>query len=251
MTKDLTEQEEKVDIIEKKIKEMKDELRASLTTLDKILEISDKPKEDFKNLNETLKDTTHLTNSLNKNLTNLGREIRENFTKNFENILKGDLVNFKKDMSRNINDFNRKLKNDLLRNIFIGNMDKNKTEIGGIVGAIFPYDFKYSINKKLNDENSKGFYSLLKNFWGSKMFETRAIGGPVNSSTPYLVGENGPELFIPEGNGRIEPNHKLASNSSINITMNISTPDANSFRKSQSQIMSEALIALTKAKRNI
>ncbi len=33
----------------------------------------------------------------------------------------------------------------------------------------------------------------------------RASGGPVESSTPYLVGEQGPEIFIPDVNGVIAP----------------------------------------------
>lgn len=33
----------------------------------------------------------------------------------------------------------------------------------------------------------------------------RASGGPVTSAIPYLVGENGPEIFIPDGNGFIVP----------------------------------------------
>jgi phage-related minor tail protein len=32
----------------------------------------------------------------------------------------------------------------------------------------------------------------------------RATGGPVGPGRPYLVGENGPELFVPTASGRIE-----------------------------------------------
>ena len=35
---------------------------------------------------------------------------------------------------------------------------------------------------------------------------TRAGGGPVNSGQPYLVGERGPELFVPKVSGKIVPN---------------------------------------------
>jgi polyhydroxyalkanoate synthesis regulator phasin len=35
--------------------------------------------------------------------------------------------------------------------------------------------------------------------------QPRALGGPVEARTPYLVGEKGPELFVPSGNGRIIP----------------------------------------------
>jgi hypothetical protein len=36
--------------------------------------------------------------------------------------------------------------------------------------------------------------------------EGRASGGPVSSNTPYMVGENGPELFVPRQGGTIIPN---------------------------------------------
>ena len=39
----------------------------------------------------------------------------------------------------------------------------------------------------------------------------RATGGPVNKNTPYIVGEKGPELFIPRHDGGIIPNNKLNS----------------------------------------
>ncbi|WP_425229233.1 tail tape measure protein [Sphingomonas sp.] len=32
----------------------------------------------------------------------------------------------------------------------------------------------------------------------------RATGGPVTAGRPYLIGERGPELFVPNGAGRIE-----------------------------------------------
>lgn len=47
-----------------------------------------------------------------------------------------------------------------------------------------------------------GFASLFKQFAGF-----RAGGGPVNSGKSYIVGENGPELFVPNTGGRIIPNN--------------------------------------------
>jgi hypothetical protein len=37
----------------------------------------------------------------------------------------------------------------------------------------------------------------------------RAIGGPVSANTPYMVGERGPELFMPSRGGSIIPNNAL------------------------------------------
>jgi phage-related protein len=44
----------------------------------------------------------------------------------------------------------------------------------------------------------------------------KAIGGPVLAGTPYLVGENGPELFMPGQSGAIAPNGRFGG-STINL----------------------------------
>lgn len=46
----------------------------------------------------------------------------------------------------------------------------------------------------------------------------RASGGPVMGDTPYLVGERGAELFVPNTSGAIVPNHKLGGG---NVTVNV------------------------------
>jgi lambda family phage tail tape measure protein len=43
-------------------------------------------------------------------------------------------------------------------------------------------------------------------FWGG-----RAEGGDVSSSNSYMVGERGPELFVPKTSGTVIPNNKLSS----------------------------------------
>lgn len=44
----------------------------------------------------------------------------------------------------------------------------------------------------------------------------KAKGGKVNENQPYLVGEQGMELFVPKTNGTIVPNHRLSGESVIN-----------------------------------
>jgi lambda family phage tail tape measure protein len=57
----------------------------------------------------------------------------------------------------------------------------------------------------------------------------RASGGPVDAMTPYMVGERGPELFVPRSAGNIVPNHSLGGGA--NVTYNINAVDASSFRQ--------------------
>jgi hypothetical protein len=71
----------------------------------------------------------------------------------------------------------------------------------------------------------------------------RALGGPVLANRSYLVGERGPELFMPFNSGQIVPNDRLAAERRSPIVrqvFNITTPNADSFRLSQRQIARRA-----------
>ena len=46
----------------------------------------------------------------------------------------------------------------------------------------------------------------------------RAAGGPVTGGTPYVVGEKGPELFVPNSSGNIVPNHAMGG---ANVVVNV------------------------------
>jgi hypothetical protein len=61
----------------------------------------------------------------------------------------------------------------------------------------------------------------------------RASGGPVFANSPYMVGENGPELFIPRTSGSIVPNgaSMAGGGGGTSITYNISAVDTNSFKQ--------------------
>lgn len=56
-------------------------------------------------------------------------------------------------------------------------------------------------------------------FSGALGLPGRATGGPVSGGRAYLVGERGPELFVPSGAGRVEPVGGGARD--IRITVNI------------------------------
>ena len=48
----------------------------------------------------------------------------------------------------------------------------------------------------------------------------KAMGGPVNAGTSYVVGERGPELFVPNTAGTIVPNGGGGRGNTINVTVN-------------------------------
>lgn len=56
----------------------------------------------------------------------------------------------------------------------------------------------------------------------------RAGGGSVKGNRPYMVGERGRELFVPESDGQIIPNQNIAGGGNswvVNITLDSATPD--------------------------
>jgi len=51
----------------------------------------------------------------------------------------------------------------------------------------------------------------------------KAAGGPVSAGSPYIVGETGPELFVPTGSGTIMNNNRLGGlgGTTMNVTVNM------------------------------
>ena len=52
----------------------------------------------------------------------------------------------------------------------------------------------------------------------------RARGGAVSAGQPYMVGERGPELFVPGAQGNIVPNHGMGG---ANIVVNVDATGSN------------------------
>jgi len=50
----------------------------------------------------------------------------------------------------------------------------------------------------------------------------RATGGPVTGGRPYLVGERGPEVFVPAGSGRVE--RIGGARGPVSVTVNVAAP---------------------------
>lgn len=62
-------------------------------------------------------------------------------------------------------------------------------------------------------------------------FTPRAYGGPVNSGGAYMVGERGPEMFVPRSSGTIIPNNAMSSMQAPQVVnnYNIQAIDVKSF----------------------
>lgn len=97
-------------------------------------------------------------------------------------------------------------------------------------------DEVYNVNQQLKKQIA--LQAALAVFSGGFGIPFFAQGGAVSANAPIIVGEKGPELFVPNSNGRIIPNNQMdgadtasVSGDSKNVTVNfnINTVDASDF----------------------
>ncbi len=124
-----------------------------------------------------------------------------------------------------------------------------KSLANSIISDLIRIQIQNSIMKPLAQATSgmslPGMFSSAGNFL-SGLF--KADGGPVAGGQPYIVGEQGPEWFVPNGAGTIVPNGKSpvttassgrgdssTAQAPININFSVRAMDARSFQSAMVQ----------------
>lgn len=100
--------------------------------------------------------------------------------------------------------------------------------------------------------NSGGLLGTILSGGPILSFAPRAMGGPVAAGRPFLVGEAGPEIFIPGQGGNVVRPH-TASAPAINVTINMGGQQGQSsaaMRQSANQIAAQVSRAVARAQRN-
>ncbi|MBD73913.1 MAG: hypothetical protein CMM96_00235 [Rickettsiales bacterium] len=115
------------------------------------------------------------------------KKIRETFDKTEQN-----LVRLNKDFVESIQSFNRD-KDLALADQIANDLENSDTE------------------ENLDEENNKEQEKINKKD-SIESIEKRANGGDVEKGVPYITGERGPELFVPDQSGTIVPNDELVEN---------------------------------------
>ena len=72
-----------------------------------------------------------------------------------------------------------------------------------------------------------GFAGLLGGASGGNVTAAKgkAAGGGLNRGKPFMVGEQGRELFVPKTDGHLVPNHKLGGGDPLTVNFNINAID--------------------------
>jgi len=115
---------------------------------------------------------------------------------------------------------------DGLVNAIEGAIDGTKT-LGQVASSVFRQIGRMMLQYGVN--------SLMGSLPGKmgEYFSKRAAGGPVTGDTPYIVGEKGPELFVPNSSGNIVPNHAMGGSMVVNVDASGSSAEGDDDRSRQ------------------
>lgn len=170
----------------------------SLTKVNEPLRIS---INGFKRVKEVVKEAKPELTALQQSFKDVG----DRGIKSLEDSLVG-IVDGTKTAKEAFKDMARSIISDLIR-IFI------QKQITGALGNAFGSFFGAGVGTSAGGYTSGGSFSGL------------AKGGTATGGRPYMVGEKGPELFVPGRTGTVVPNNQMGGGGgvTINQTINVTT----------------------------
>jgi hypothetical protein len=202
----------------KELAKMNDEIAKAKAeaeaTVTPFIEMADKIKG---SINKSLKETSDLANNVTKVLQ-LGID---GFSKGIaESIVLG------KELNTTMKDLGRTLAVEVL-----------STLIKIVAQKAVMYSIDRATAMIQSKTGGKGFFSSITSLFGgggSGLFQSglgfaRASGGTVSKGQPYLVGEKGAELFIPNSTGQIAQSARGMGGGAVSVNFNINTLDARGF----------------------
>jgi hypothetical protein len=189
------------------------------------------------------------------------KDLQDSSESTFSNIVKANDAMWAK---MSANQRSSQFVGSRIKDTFFSNLNLNYKDIGGSFQSGLSKNIDNYLNKQLNDSVDKIFtkmFSSLDSAGGSggggimdsiggglnKMFGSVfsglgfADGGRPPVGKASIVGENGPELFVPDGSGTIVPNSGLGGGSGTNVNVtqhfNVSTGVVPTVRAEISRMM--------------
>jgi TP901 family phage tail tape measure protein len=173
---------------------------------------------------------------LNTEWSNTGQHIYDT-TKNIVTNMENSFADFFDYMSEGFMDFENLAKNvlhtiymELLKNILLKQVLSGLFGGTGGLGSAIAGLFSGG-GSSGGGVNSGAFASFGEGF----SFLQKAGGGSVSLNTPYIVGESGPELFVPNASGNIIPNNRLGTSSAPTLIVNVENKTGKQVKATQSQ----------------
>ncbi len=228
-----------LDAAEKKRAHIKEDIVAYEKATNDIIALQQKQASQEINLQE------QVNKEASKNYTQTALSINQALETTIEDMIKGS-----KSMSQAFKGFARSVLDDIARiqakNIAQSLFGSNSTTTGGVGGMLAGL---IGLGTSLFAQGVTP--SVGKTISGMPWLDgKRAEGGSVVGGGSYLVGERGPELFLPKQSGTILNKEQMRSAGNTTVHMTVNTPDVQSFRQNSGQVMSDMYAALARSRRN-
>jgi hypothetical protein len=91
---------------------------------------------------------------------------------------------------------------------------KGTSTLADLLNKVADKFLDLAIDQAFGSFGGGGIFGFLGNIF-------KANGGPVAGGNPYVVGEKGPELFVPKSSGTIVPNNELGGGGSTSVVVNV------------------------------
>jgi phage-related minor tail protein len=163
--------------------------------------------------------------------------------KSLDSLAKGPVTDSAKLIENAISGSFHSVADTIARAVLAGKVSMDQL-VNAILADFDRISTRQFIEKPIESVIGSLFSSLLS-IGGAK-----AAGGPVDAGVAYLVGEQGPELFVPQASGAIVPNGGAAPQRP-QIVLNVAARDAQSFLKSETQVAAMLSRALARGQRNL
>jgi len=156
--------------------------------------------------------------------------------------------NIKDTIAKGMNEGISKFSNGFARAVFLGEklsdtFKKMAQELGvrilsALIEVLARKSAELLIEKLITKEKQKQ-QALTLTSGGGSIFSAigsffsgaKASGGAVSKGNPVLVGEQGPELFVPNQTGQITQNARGTNSGATTVNFNINTVDASGFEE--------------------
>ncbi len=114
--------------------------------------------------------------------------------------------------------------NSAIRTGQLGFEDLKRTALAAMA-QIAASSIRLGIDALFHDGKKGGLGAVLRQLLGGiGGAPGKAIGGPVSPGRPYVVGERGPEVFVPAASGRIEAMRGGGGGREVRVNVTINAP---------------------------
>lgn len=134
----------------------------------------------------------------------------------FEQWLKGSL-----DVREALRDLARELSEIGLRKFVLDPFEEALSQGGDILGGGLSDIFDFGLGTVFGGGGTPPLIPPIPSISLPRIAVPLAEGGPVTAGDPFLVGERGPELFVPFESGAVIPNHQLGGETVVNQTITV------------------------------